>query len=287
MLIRSTKEYDNRLFSGRAVCISERSSIRCKKRIVIEKAELKRGQRMELNKKKALIIGASRGIGEAVATAYAREGADVMLVGRNVEALKIVKEKVLRFGGKAYCLEWDIREVSRADEVMKTSSELLGGLDIVVNNAGVIDREQFLSVREEAWDTVMDINVKGVYFSCQAVANYFIKNGVKGKIINMASETGFQPSAMPYGISKWAVVGFSMGMAKHLFRHGVILSSIAPGPIATDMMCWKEGSSKNFPNCFGTMGSPEEVADLAVFLASDKNQRIIGRPVFVSGGLDW
>ena len=287
VLIRSTKEYDNRLFPGRAVCISERSSIRCKKRIVIEKAELKRGRRMELNKKKALIIGASRGIGEAVATAYAREGADVVLVGRNVEALKIVKEKVLRFGGKAYCLEWDIREVSRADEVMKTSSELLGGLDIVVNNAGVIEREQFLSVREEAWDTVMDINVKGVYFSCQAVANYFIKNGVKGKIINMASETGFQPSAMPYGISKWAVVGFSMGMAKHLFRHGVILSSIAPGPIATDMMCWKEGSSKNFPNCFGTMGSPEEVADLAVFLASDKNQRIIGRPVFVSGGLDW
>lgn len=242
---------------------------------------------MELNGKKALIIGASRGIGEAIALAFAKEGADVVLVGRKQETLNDVRKETAQFGGKAYCLEWDIKDVSRADEVMKTSAELLGGLDIVVNNAGIIDRERFLAVREEAWDSVMDINVKGVYFSCQAAANYFINNGIKGKIINMASETGFQPSAMPYGLSKWAVVGFSMGMAKHLYKRGIMLSSIAPGPIATDMMCWKEGASKDFPNCFGTMGSPEEVADLAVFLASDKNKRIIGRPVFVSGGLDW
>lgn len=242
---------------------------------------------MELNGKKALIIGASRGIGEAIALAFVREGADIVIAGRNIETLNTVKEKISECGRNVYCMEWDIKDVAKADEVMKTSAELLGGLDIVVNNAGVIDREGFLSVREEAWDTVMDINVKGVYFSCQAAANYFINNGLKGKIINMASETGFQPSAMPYGLSKWAVVGFSMGMAKHLYKRGVMLSSIAPGPITTDMMRWTEGAPKDFPNCFGTMGSPEEVADLTVFLASDKNKRIIGRPVFVSGGLDW
>lgn len=242
---------------------------------------------MELKGKKALIIGASRGIGEAIAVAFAREGADVVIAGRKIETLNAVKEQISQYGGNVHCMEWDIKDVSKADEIMKTSAKLLGGLDIVVNNAGVIDRERFLAVREEAWDSVMDINVKGVYFSCQAAANYFIENGVKGKIINMASETGFQPSAMPYGLSKWAVVGFSMGMAKHLYKKGVMLSSIAPGPITTDMMQWKEGAPKDFPNCFGTMGSPEEVADLTVFLASDKNKRIIGRPVFVSGGLDW
>ena len=242
---------------------------------------------MELKGKKALIIGASRGIGEAIAVAFAREGADVVIAGRKTETLNAVKEKISQYGGNVHCMEWDIKDVSKADEIMKTSAKLLGGLDIVVNNAGVIDRERFLAVREEAWDSVMDINVKGEYFSCQAAANYFIENGVKGKIINMASETGFQPSAMPYGLSKWAVVGFSMGMAKHLYKKGVMLSSIAPGPITTDMMQWKEGAPKDFPNCFGTMGSPEEVADLTVFLASDKNKRIIGRPVFVSGGLDW
>ena len=242
---------------------------------------------MELKGKKALIIGASRGIGEAIASAFIREGADIVIAGRKIETLNEVKAKIETGANKVLCLEWDIKEVSKADEVMNKAAELLGGLDIVVNNAGVIEREGFLQVREEVWDHVMDINIKGVYFSCQAAANYFINNGKKGRIINMASETGFQPSAMPYGLSKWAVVGFSMGMAKHLYKRGVMLSSIAPGPITTDMMCWKEGLPKDFPNCFGTMGSPEEVADLTVFLASDKNKRIIGRPVFVSGGLDW
>jgi len=242
---------------------------------------------VELQGKKALIIGASRGIGEAIALAFVREGADIVIAGRKLETLNIVKEKISEYGQKVFCIEWDIKEVSRADGVMQKASELLGGLDIVVNNAGVIEREPFLAVPEETWDNIMDINVKGVYFSCQAAANYFINNGIKGRIINMASETGFQPSAMPYGISKWAVVGFSMGMAKHLYKRGVMLSSIAPGPITTDMMCWEEGKPKDFPNCFGTMGSPAEVADLTVFLASEKNQRIIGRPVFVSGGLDW
>ena len=242
---------------------------------------------MELKGKKALIIGASRGIGEAIASAFIREGADVVIAGRKIDTLNEVKCKLETDVNKISCLEWDIKEVSKAEEIMHKAAELLGGLDIVVNNAGVIEREGFLQVREEVWDHVMDINIKGVYFSCQAAANYFINNGKKGKIINMASETGFQPSAMPYGLSKWAVVGFSMGMAKHLYKRGVILSTIAPGPITTDMMCWKEGLPKDFPNCFGTMGSPEEVADLTVFLASDKNKRIIGRPVFVSGGLDW
>lgn len=242
---------------------------------------------MELQGKKVLLIGASRGIGEAIACAFVREGADIVIAGRNKGTLKKVKEKTKEYGGNVYILEWDIKDVSKADEVMRISAELLGGLDIVVNNAGVIEGEDFLNVREEVWDTVMDINVKGVYFSCQAAANYMITNKIKGKIINMASETGFQPSAMPYGISKWAVVGFSMGLAKHLYKKGVMLSSIAPGPIATDMMGWKEGMPREFPNAFGTMGTPEEVADLTVFLASDKNKRIIGRPVFVSGGLDW
>lgn len=244
---------------------------------------------MELEGKKALIVGASRGIGEAIATAFLREGADVVIAGRKAETLNETKKKLdgFGYGRKVECLVWDIKDVQKAGDVMQNASDLLGGLDIVVNNAGVIDRERFLEVREEAWDTLMDINVKGTYFSCQAAANYFISHEQKGKIINMASETGFQPSAMPYGLSKWAVVGFSMGMAKHLYKRGVMLSSIAPGPITTDMMCWKEGLPKDFPNCFGTMGSPEEVADLAVFLASDKNKRIIGRPVFVSGGLDW
>lgn len=242
---------------------------------------------MELEGKKAWIIGASRGIGEAIALAFAREGASVVLSGRREETLKHVADKIIEAGGNAEILPWDIRDVKLADEKTQAASELLGGLDIAVNNAGVIEREPLLRVREEIWDQVMDTNLKGVYFACQAQANHFIIHGRKGRIINIGSETGFQPSAMPYGISKWGVTALSMGLARHLYRRGVMLSAIAPGPITTDMMLWSEGKSKEFPNVFGTMGSPEEVADVAVFLASEKNQRVIGRPIFVSGGLDW
>ena len=242
---------------------------------------------MELKDKKAMIIGASRGIGEAIAIAFSSAGADVLLVGRKEVDLLPVAEKIRAAGGRAYTLVWDIMQVEKADETMLQAGKILNGLDIIVNNAGVIEREAVLQVKESTWDYVMNVNLKGTYFSCQAAANYFLARKQKGKILNIASETAFQPAPTPYGISKWGVVGFSMGLAKRLYKQGISLSVIAPGPIATDMMNWQEGKSDAFPNAFGTLGSPKEVADLAVFLASEKGDRLIGRPVFVSGGLDW
>lgn len=242
---------------------------------------------MELKGKKALIVGASRGIGEAIALAYAKNGADLVLAGRRLETLEKVADKVRKIGRQVHCLEWDIRDIDKAPVIMQQAYGAMNGLDIVVNNAGVVDKEGFLQITEENWDAIFDTNVKGVYFSCQSAAKFFITHKQKGRILNIASETGTQPSHLPYGVSKWGVLAFSMGMAKHLYKENVLLSTIAPGPIATDMMGWSKGKSMDFPNCFGSLGSPEEVADLAVFLVSDKNKRIIGRPVFVSGGLDW
>jgi NAD(P)-dependent dehydrogenase (short-subunit alcohol dehydrogenase family) len=242
---------------------------------------------MELKGKKTLVIGASRGIGEAIAVTYAKEGADVVICGRNAEKLKPCAAKINQSGGKAFILEWDIKDISRAAEIMSSAAEFLGGLDVVVNNAGVIDHVPPLKVPESEWDNVIDTNLKGVYFSCQAAANYMIEKGIKGRIINIASETGTQPAIFPYAISKWGVLGFSMGMARYLYKFGVTLSSIAPGPIATDMMGWSEGKPMEFPNAFGTLGDPMDVANVAVFLASDKSRRVAGRPIFVSGGLNW
>lgn len=242
---------------------------------------------MELENKKTLVIGASRGIGEAIACSFAAEGATVVLAGRREETLRTVAEKIEKAGGRALVMEWDIRDVAAADDRIAKAGALMGGLDVVVNNAGVIDHDAFLKVSEETWDQVIDTNLKGVYFACQAEANYMIAHGIRGKIINIASETGTQPAIFPYAISKWGVLGFSMGFAKHLFKQGVTLSSIAPGPITTDMMGWNEGKPKDFPNAFESMGSPQDVANTAVFLASDRSARVAGRPIFVSGGLDW
>ena len=242
---------------------------------------------MELQGKKAWIIGASRGIGKAIALAYAREGAQVVLSGRKAETLEAVAEEIRAQGGVAHTLVWDIREVARAEERTAQAAVLMGGLDTVVNNAGVIDRVPFLKVDEATWDAVMDTNLKGVYFACQAQINHMIANGVQGKIINISSETGNQPAPLPYSISKWGVTGLTMGLARKVYKLGITVSAIAPGPITTEMMNWQEGKDDSFPNAFGTMARPEDVAETAVFLASPRAVRVAGRPVFVSGGLDW
>ena len=117
-----------------------------------------------LKGKKILIVGASRGIGEAIAISYAKEGADLVITGRNIKTLQPVLDKLKAIGANAYALEWDVSDVAKGPDVMKQAASLMGGLNVVVNNAGVIDREPFLNVREEEWDRIFAVNVKGAYF---------------------------------------------------------------------------------------------------------------------------
>ena len=189
-------------------------------------------------------------------------------------------------GRKAVGFEWDVSDVSEVDELIVQIADNLGGMDIVVNNAGVISREKFLEVTEEGWDSVLDINLKGVYFVSQAAANYMIRGNVPGRIINIASDAGLRPAATPYGISKWGVVGLTRGFAGMLAPKGILVNAIAPGPVATEMMGWKPGEPlerQNYP--LGRLARPEEIADVAAFLASDEASRIIGAVLTVSGGL--
>jgi len=241
---------------------------------------------MRLSGKRALVTGASRGIGRAIAVAYAREGADVAITGRSYETLKPVLDEIKLTGQKAVGFEWDVSDVSEVDELIAQIAENLGGMNIVVNNAGVISREKFLEVTEEGWDSVLDVNLKGVYFVSQAAANYMIKGNAPGRIINIASDAGLRPAATPYGISKWGVVGLTRGFASMLAPKGILVNAIAPGPVATEMMGWKPGDPlerENYP--LGRLARPEEIADVAAFLASDEASRIIGAVLTVSGGL--
>ena len=241
---------------------------------------------MRLSGKKALVTGCSRGIGKAIAIAYAREGADVAVTGRSYETLKPVLDEIKPTGRDAVAFEWDVSNVREVDEWIARIAGELGGLDIVVNNAGVISREKFLQVTEEGWDMVMDINLKGLYFVNQAAANYMIKGNVPGRIINIASDAGLRPAPVPYGISKWGVTGLTRGYARMLTQHGILVNAIAPGPVATGMMGWKQGDPlerQNFP--LGRLARPEEIADAAVFFASDEASRITGAVLTVNGGL--
>lgn len=240
---------------------------------------------MQLAGKKALVTGASRGIGMAIALAYAVEGADVAVTGRSLEKLAPVVDKMHAMGRKPVALEWDVSCVKGVDSRIEETAEKLGGLDLVVNNAGVIRSERFLSVTEEGWDAVMDTNLKGLYFSCQAAANHMIKKGIKGRIINIASDAGLRGAPVPYGISKWGVIGLTKGIASLLLPHGILVAAIAPGPVTTEMMNWEPGKPVETTSPFGRMAYPEEIAQLAVFLASQGASRIAGDTIVINGGL--
>lgn len=243
-----------------------------------------------LKNKKILVVGASRGIGKAMALSFAREGADLVITGRHLDTLIPVVEEIKRLGREAWALEWDVSDVKRGPQIMEQAAGLLGGLDVVVNNAGVIDRERFLEIREEEWDRIFSVNVKGAYFCCQSAANWFLSHKageIKGKIIVVGSECGNQPHISPYGISKWSVRGMCLGLGKALFRRGVIVMNLCPGPVTTEMMNWKEGDSDAWNSAFGRMAHPEEIADFAVFLASDRCNRIAGVPLYINGGLNF
>lgn len=244
-----------------------------------------------LTGKKVLIVGASRGIGEAIAEEYAAQGAQTVITGRNEETLDAVCRKINASGANCRYIVWDVSDVSRSESVIQCAADMMNGLDIVVNNAGVIGSEKLFTVTEEGWDRIFDVNVKGAFFCIQSAAKYFLANNdetaeIKGKIIVISSETGHQPCAHPYGISKWSVMGMCQGFAKALFKLGIVVQNIAPGPVTTQMMNWSEGKKDTFPSAFGRMAYPTEIAQLAVFLASDKSNRIAGQPIYINGGLN-
>lgn len=253
---------------------------------------------MTLKGKKIVIIGASRGIGEAIAAKCVKEGASLVLVGRRKETLDAVAATLAQTVKKGTFLKlstlvWDVSDVGRGPAVFREAAHLMGGLDAVIHNAGVIGHEPLLKVTEEGWDEIFDINVKGAYFSIQSAVNYYLEEkeknarGIRGKIIVIGSETGNQPHAYPYGVSKWAVTGMCKGFAKAFFKEGIVVNCIAPGPVATEMMRISKRKDDSFPSAFGRMAHPEEVAELAVFLSSDKSDRIAGQPIYINGGLNW
>ena len=248
---------------------------------------------MMLSNKRIVIIGASRGIGEAIAKECAKEGARLTLIGRKQETLDAVVSELKETGYDAFSLVWDVADVTKGPEILAEAAKRMGGIDIVIHNAGVIDHEPLLHVTEEAFDALFDVNVKGAYFSIQSTINYYLEKneinelGVRGKIIVISSETGNQPHPKPYGVSKWAVMGMVKGFAKTFFKDGIVISNIAPGPTATEMMNIPQRTTDAFPSAFTRLARPEEIADLAVFLASDKANRIAGQPIYINGGLNW
>ena len=241
-----------------------------------------------LKKKVAVITGGSRGIGKEICKKFAENGADIALIyAGNVEKAEEVVSSLLQYKVKSKAYRCNIADF---EETTKTFLQILKDfltIDILVNNAGITRDRLVLSLTEKDFNDVIDVNLKGVYHTIKQVYPVFMKKR-SGKIINLSSVSGLtgNPGQANYSASKAGVIGITKSVAKELASRGVCCNAIAPGFIKTDM-------TENFINNKTIIesipakraGFPEEVADLALFLASEKSNYITGEVIRIDGGL--
>lgn len=243
-----------------------------------------------LQGKVALITGGSGGIGNAIAKAFLENGAKVIITGTNeIKLQKCVRELSADTSYNVSC-EYIVLNVldvkSIPDKVRCAASKFPENrIDILVNSAGLIAHSDFAHMTEEEYDNVMNVNAKGTYFMSQAVSQFMIKNKTKGHILNVSSSSALRPASTPYHISKWAVKGLTLGLADVLLPYGIIVNAIAPGQVATSMLGKHEGDSIENPDTInGRYAMPSEIASLAVFMASDMGNLIVGDTYYITGG---
>lgn len=237
--------------------------------------------------RKALVTGASRGIGYAIAKKLVQNGDAVVITGRKKETLE---RAAAELGKNVFPMVWDAAEFDKAEEKIREAAEMLGGLDIVINNAGIFarrsewDKRSLLQTTAKEWQEVIDVNASAVFFTMQASVNYMLKNAVKGNILNITSVAGEEPVFGAYGGSKILATGLTRGWGKMFASDGITINGIAPGPVATEMNNWHEGDSMKHDRIpYGRFATIDEVAALAMYLLEEKAKMICGETVIIDG----
>ena len=245
---------------------------------------------MQLTDKVALVTGASRGIGRAIALLMAKQGADVVVNYSGSEgADQETVDAILAMGRKAIKIKANVGNAEEVAAMVEEAHSTFGRIDILVNNAGITRDGLLMRMKDSDWDDVININLKGVYLMTKAVSKIMMKQR-SGKIVNMTSVVGVTGNAgqANYSASKAGVIGFTKTCAKELASRGITVNAIAPGFIHTDMTDVlsdkvKEAMVHTIP--LGRMAEPDEVAAVAVFLASDMSSYITGQVINVDGGM--
>ena len=244
----------------------------------------------DLSGRRAVVTGASRGIGQAIAIALARAGADVAITARDVASLSQCAAAIAALGRKALPLALDVRETGRIPETFADAEAKLGPLSILVNNAGVEEVKPSLEVSEALWDKILDTNLKGAFFCAQSAARLMRASG-GGSIINLCSltsEVGI-PTAVPYGSSKTGLLGMTRALAAEWAPLNIRVNAIAPGYFRTAMTevfysndDWQAVMRAKIP--MGRFGDLSDLDGIAVFLASQASAYITGQCFPVDGG---
>lgn len=242
-----------------------------------------------LNEKVALVTGAARGLGRAIAESLAAAGAKIACIDVNAEWLTDTIAAIRAAGGVAEPYACDVTQSDRVGEVVDEVVRLWGKLDILVNNAGITRDNLLVRMKDDQWDAVININLRGTFLFTRAAARPMMK-ARGGRIINVASVSGLMgnPSQANYSASKAGVIGLTRTVARELAGRNITVNAVAPGFIATDMTA-KLGEEilqkvrEEIP--LGRLGEPQDVADAVVFLASDAASFITGHVLTVDGGL--
>ncbi len=245
---------------------------------------------MRLKDQIALVTGGSRGIGRAIVQAFAAEGAKVAVVYRgSKEAADSLVREVTQTGGVARALQADVADPAAAQACVEQVEKEWGPVDILVNNAGVIQDDLFVRMEPEAWNKVLQTNLGGTYNFCRAVAYSMMKRR-SGRIINVSSVAAehVNPGQTNYAASKGAINAFTRALAMELASRGVTVNAVAPGFIETDMSAAVRNKAGDLIKKFIPMrriGAPEDVAKVALFLASADSAYMTGQVLTVDGGL--
>jgi 3-oxoacyl-[acyl-carrier protein] reductase len=241
-----------------------------------------------LHGKKAMVTGGARGIGGAIATAFAREGADVAVLDVKIEAAEAKAAALMPFGVKTFAVAADVSDEGRVNTAVAAAIAALGQIDILVNNAGIDTTSVVAEMDTAMWDQMMAVNLRSVFLCTRAVLKPMIARKF-GRIINIASQLGHKgaPEMAHYAAAKAGVIGFTKSLAYEVARDGVTVNAICPGPIDTELFRglpeeWRKRKLNELP--IGRAGQVEEIAPTAVLLASEEGAYYVGATMNPNGG---
>ena len=244
---------------------------------------------MNLKDKVAIVTGAAQGIGKVIALGLAKNGADIVVSDINEDSLSSAVKEIEALGRKAIAVKMDVSSLKDSEDMVKKTIDAFGKVDILINNAGITRDTVLLRMKEEQWDQVIQVNLKGTFNCTKAVIRSMFKQK-SGKIINISSVTGAMGNAgqANYSASKAAVMGFTKSIAREYAHCGITVNAVAPGFIKTamtDAIPEKDRDAMISIIPAKRLGLPEDVADTVCFLASDMANYITGQVIHINGGM--